>query len=80
MPGLDIPCRSCLCGNPMDAYEYDCEYEKSGDVACDDCVCNYGFYNPQTGKRINWFLRIIQRRRAVKYYGRINAQNENQQN
>ena len=66
--GLDIPCRICQCGTPSDGYDYDCEYDLSEDISCEDCVCNYGFYNPLTGKRINWFLRIIQRRRALNYY------------
>ena len=75
MPGLDIPCRSCQCGNPLDGYDYDCEYEKSEGVVCDDCVCNFGFYNPKTGKRINWILRIMQCRRAIKYYKNRSSQN-----
>lgn len=73
IPGLDIPCLNYKYGNPLDGYEYDCEYEKSEGVNCDDCVCNYGFYTPKTGKRINWILRIIQRRRAVRYYKYINS-------
>lgn len=56
IPGLDIPCQGFRFGNPADGYDYDCEYESSEDIACDDCVCNCGFYNPQTGKRINWFF------------------------
>lgn len=68
IPGLDIPCLGYRCGNPLDGQDYDCDYEHSEDVFCDDCVCNYGFYNPQTGKRINWLLRIIQCRRVMKHY------------
>ncbi|MBS6764034.1 MAG: hypothetical protein KH304_10725 [Clostridium sp.] len=73
--GLDVPCMGRRSGNPLDGYDYDCEYENSVDIFCDDCVCNYGFYNPRTGKRINWFLRVIQRRRALKYYKYINSLN-----
>lgn len=73
IPGLDKSCEGYQCGNPLDGYEYDCNYEFG--ISCDDCVCNYGFYNPQTGKRINWLLRIIQRRRAVKYNRNRNNQN-----
>lgn len=76
IPGLDIPCRSYQCGNPSDGYDYDCDYELSEDITCNDCVCNLGFYNPQTGKRVNWFLRIIQNRRAVKYFMHRNSRTE----
>lgn len=65
---LDIACLSTRCGTPTDGYDYDCEYEQSGEISCDDCVCNYGHYHPKTGKRISWLLRVIQNRRAIKHY------------
>lgn len=75
IPGLDMPCLGYRCGNPLDGYDYDCDYEQSGDISCDDCVCNYGFYNPQTGKQINWILQTIQRHRTMKYFKYRNSQN-----
>lgn len=68
IPVIDIPCLGYPCGNPSDGYDYDCEYNESGCINCDDCVCNYGNYSPQTGKRINWLLRMIQHHRARRHY------------
>ena len=65
---LDIPCKGYQCGIPSDGYEYDCKYENSCDFSCDECVCNFGYMNPVTGKRINFILRKIQNKRAMKYY------------
>lgn len=47
-----VPCKSFKTGNPIDGYDYDCEYEHSGEITCDDCICNGGSMSPQTGKRV----------------------------
>lgn len=65
---LDLPCLGYQFGDLISGYEYDCEYENSEGIACDDCVCCYGEYNPKTGKRINLVLRVIQNYRAIKHY------------
>ena len=66
---LNIPCKSYVSGTPIDGYEYECEYyDKSGlCVECDECICNFGDINPITGKRINFILRFIQNKRAIKH-------------
>ena len=48
----NIPCKGHLSGNPIDGYDYDCDYEKSGEITCDNCICNGGSMNPITGKRV----------------------------
>lgn len=67
---IDLPCKNTYSSNPG-GYEYDCDYENAGYISCDDCVCNYGMYSPQTGKKINWFFRIIQQNRSKKYYKQL---------
>lgn len=51
-----IPCMGLLTGNPIDGYEYSCDYEH-GEILCDDRVCNLGDIDPRTGNRANWKLR-----------------------
>lgn len=67
---LNIPCKEYRSGNPSDGYEYECEYyDQSGQcVECEDCVCNLGDINPINGKRINFLLRFIQKRRASEAF------------
>ena len=67
---LNIPCKSYQCGTPTDGYEYDCEYYDSNGICveCDECICNFGDINPINGKRINFILRFIQNKRAIRYY------------
>jgi len=38
--------------------EFDCDAENGGEVSCDNCLCNGGMYNPDTGKKdyIRYFL------------------------
>lgn len=63
---LDIPCGHELIGNPYNGYDHGCSYEYSGDVPCDDCVCNGGFWNPETGKPVRGITKIIQKHRNRK--------------
>lgn len=50
---LNIPCLGYESGTPSSGYDYDCKYENSGVITCEDCICNYGVYNPETGKKVN---------------------------
>lgn len=56
-----IPCKCYQTGNPLDGYEFDCEYEKAPSE-CDRCVCNFGNVNPITGK--TWSSRRVTRYRS----------------
>ena len=47
-----ISCLGYKRGNPIDGYDWDCEYEKAGFLDCPDCVCNGGHISPVTGKRV----------------------------
>lgn len=31
-------CLGYRTGNPSDGYDYDCEYEHSGSISCEDCI------------------------------------------
>jgi len=31
--------------------EFDCNAENAGEVTCENCLCNFGIYNPDTGKK-----------------------------
>jgi hypothetical protein len=31
-------CEGHRIGNPNDGYDYDCDHEYSGDIACEDCI------------------------------------------
>ena len=44
-------------------YEFDCEAENAGEVLCEDCLCNGGLYNPDTGKKdfIRYFFMNYER-------------------
>lgn len=64
---IDIPC-GVIHYSSLDGDEYDCEYNDDGECTCDECVCNFGDINPITGKRINFILRFIQRKRAERQY------------
>lgn len=44
-----IKCLGYKSGNPIDGYDYSCEYEKA-DFGCEDCICTGGTMSPQTGK------------------------------
>lgn len=33
--------------------DYDCKYPLNGEITCDECLVNYGLYDPSTGKRIS---------------------------
>lgn len=57
---IDIPCLGHEDGNPSSGYDFTCDYEMSGEISCEDCVCTGGYYNPKTGKRIGFILRLIQ--------------------
>ena len=48
-----IPCKSFQRGNPIDGYDFDCEYEPPNGypVDCSNCVCTGGHDDPRTGKR-----------------------------
>ena len=46
-----IPCKLIKCGNPLDGYDWDCEYPKSAEMQCDDCICTGGYLDPRTGNR-----------------------------
>lgn len=72
--GSCIPCRGYRYGNPSDGYEFDCEYEHACDIGCDDCVCNFGMYNPKTGKWIGKLARYIQGKKAEKYFEKLNIE------
>lgn len=76
---LNIPCKLYRIGNPLDGYEYECEYYDSSGlcVECDECICNFGHINPINGKRINFILMFIQNRRAIKYYKIKEKENTN---
>jgi len=65
---LNLACKSYRSGNPIDGFEYECEYyDKSGlCVECQDCICNFGDINPESGERINFILRAVQKRRGKK--------------
>lgn len=65
---IDIPCKGYHTGNPLDGYDFDCEYENSADILCDQCVCNYGIYSPETGKPVSKRLQKIQQARAARHY------------
>lgn len=67
---LNVPCLGYREDYGCDGYEYECGYYDSNGICveCDDCVCNFGDINPINGKRINFILRSIQNRRAIKYY------------
>lgn len=69
---LDIPCKGYKSGTPIDGYEYECGYYDLNGICieCDECVCNFGDISPVDGKRINFILRFIQNRQAIKYYKR----------
>ena len=67
-PAIYLPCKSCVCGNPIDGIDYDCGYEKSGYISCDNCVCNNGEWNPENGKKISRLERILMRRRRAAYW------------
>ncbi len=67
---LDIPCKG-VHEYYYDGDDFDCEYEKADEVCCDDCICNFGYMNPATGKKINFILRFIQDKRAVRHYKEI---------
>ena len=66
----NVKCEGYTQNYGCDGTEYECGYyDKTGIcVTCDDCVCNFGSINPVNGKRINFILRFIQNRRAVKYF------------
>ena len=49
--GSPIPCRGYEINTP-DAHEYDCGYELSGPITCDECIVNGGPTDPRTGKRL----------------------------
>ena len=76
---LDIPCKGYKSGTPIDGYEYECGYyDKTGICTeCDECVYNFGDINPVSGKRINFILRFIQNKRAIKYYKIKEKENTN---
>ncbi len=65
---LNLACKSYRSGNPIDVFEYECEYyDKSGlCIECQDCICNFGDINPESGERINFILRAVQKRRGKK--------------
>ncbi len=31
-------CKGYRFGNPSDGYDFDCEYEFSGEISCEDCI------------------------------------------
>lgn len=71
MLSINLPCLGYRQDYGCDGYDYDCGYQYSDEIFCDDCVCCVaacGYYNPKTGKRINWVLRKIQDRRCRKYH------------
>lgn len=45
------PCCAYRTGNPIDGYDYDCEYEKAPDD-CGSCMCNGGRIDPETGRTL----------------------------
>ena len=49
VPKSPIPCMLYE-SNTTDGREYDCEYEYSGSVDCDNCIVNGGSLDPRTGK------------------------------
>jgi hypothetical protein len=62
MLSINLPCLGRREDYGCDGYEYDCGYENSGEITCDDCICciaNGGYYNPKTWRRINYILRKI---------------------
>lgn len=69
---LNIPCKTIRCGNPIDGYDIECNYENGYKIECDQCVCTGGSYNPITGEIIPKRLRKIQtkkREQEGKYHG-----------
>ena len=74
---LDIVCKGYLTYYGCDGHEFDCGYENSCEFGCEDCVCNFGNMNPINGKRINFILRFIQNKRAIKYYKIKEKENTN---
>lgn len=45
-----VPCLGHQSGNPLDGYDYDCDYENSAEFGCDQCICNGGDMSPISGK------------------------------
>ena len=68
---IDIPCL----GHGSFCDDYDCDYEKADGITCEDCVCNFGYISPKTGKEINFILRFIQDQRAIRKYKQIEKEN-----
>ena len=52
MDKYGTPCLGYWGGNPSDGYDFDCKYENSGGITCDNCICTGGEMNPITGKRV----------------------------
>ena len=47
-------------GNPVDGYDYYCEYEHSGEINCENCIITGGTISPQTGKPFRGNLKKYQ--------------------
>lgn len=61
-----VPCKAVRTGNPSDGYDYECGY--GSEIRCDDCICNFGYYDPRTGKRISRRKRRLQNKKALEHY------------
>lgn len=46
-----IPCKITSHGNPIDGYDYSCDYENAP-FCCEYCVINGDSINPITGRRV----------------------------
>ena len=53
-----IPCAGREEGNPLDGYDWTCDYAHADKVDCDACIVNGGRMDPRTGKR--WTLTSAQ--------------------
>lgn len=63
---LDMRCLGHTVYNYFEPNGFECDYPNAGEVACEDCVCNFREnpkwcdMNPETGKRIpNKVLKIM---------------------
>lgn len=78
---MDMRCLGHEEGTPSSGYEYTCDYEYSGDITCEDCVCNGGNCNPDTGKQVSFITKWLQKGRWRTMYctscGRLISNNIN---
>lgn len=55
-----ISCAGYKVGNPIDGYDYECEYEKSSEFGCEECICTGGDRSPISG-------RVLKQSTVAKY-------------